>query len=182
MNERRTSRYARAFGLVLAVGWTLLPLIPLPLWSFSAGWRWPALLPAQWSARPWAYLLSPATRTLPALGASVVLAGLVTALALATGIPAALALGSYRFRGRSLAEGLIFAPILVPPLTVGMGLQVLFIRLGLADTIAGVVLAHLLFALPYVVLILAGAVAGLDPAWEQQARSLGATAWRPSGT
>jgi putative spermidine/putrescine transport system permease protein len=59
-----------------------------------------------------------------------------------------------------------------------MGLQVVFIRLGLADTWPGVILVHLLFALPYVVLILASASTALHPTWEQQGRSLGATSWQ----
>ncbi|MCU0491875.1 MAG: ABC transporter permease subunit [Chloroflexaceae bacterium] len=168
----------RWFAILAVVVWTLLPLLPLPLWSFSGGWRWPALLPERWSSRAWAFVLSPEARALPALFTSLALALLVTLLALAAGLPAALALGRTRFRGRALVELLIFAPILVPPLTVAMGVQVLFIRLGLADTLAGVALVHLVFSLPYVVLILASAVAGLSATWEEQARSLGATRWR----
>ncbi len=164
-------------ALINIVLWTLLPLLPLPIWAFSAGWRWPDLLPEHWSIRAWSYLLSPATRTLPALITSVGLATVVTILALVVGIPAALALSRYHFQGRILAEALVLAPILVPPLTVAMGLQVLFIHLGLADTFLGVILAHLVFALPYVVLILASASAALNPMWERQARSLGASPW-----
>jgi putative spermidine/putrescine transport system permease protein len=169
-------RHVRFLIISAVVAWTLLPLLPLPLWSLSGGWRWPDLLPERWSGRAWAYLLSPTAQALPALITSVLLAAAVTVLALAAGVPAALVLGRRQFRGRALVELLIFAPILVPPLTVSMGVQVLFIRLGLADTLAGVVLVHLAFALPYVVLIMAGACAALGPEWEQQARSLGASA------
>ncbi|MBC8161601.1 MAG: ABC transporter permease subunit [Roseiflexaceae bacterium] len=171
-------RWLRPLLVVLIVGWVLLPLLPLPVWSVSAGWRWPDLLPQQLSGRAWAYVLSPTAQALPALLTSIVLALVVTALALAAGIPAALALGRRQFRGRSLVELIVFAPILVPPLTVAMGLQVLLIRVNLADTFGGVVLVHLIFALPYVVLILASACAALGPEWEQQARSLGAGVWR----
>ena len=159
----------------LVVAWTVLPLAPLPLWSFSGGWRWPALLPERWSGRAWSSVLAPGAQALPALLSSVLLALAVAALALLAGVPAALALGRHRFRGRALVELLVFAPILTPPLTVSMGVQVLFIRLGLADTALGVALVHLVFALPYVVLIMASAFAALGPEWEQQARSLGAS-------
>jgi putative spermidine/putrescine transport system permease protein len=170
-------RRVRPLAFTLIIIWTLLPLLPLPILAFSAGWRWPDVLPEQWSMRAWSYLLTPTTRALPAVVTSALLAAAVTVLALGAGIPAALALGRYRFRGRTVAEALIFAPILVPPLTVAMGLQVIFIRLGLADTYLGVILVHLVFALPYVVLIVASASATLSPNWEQQARSLGATPW-----
>jgi putative spermidine/putrescine transport system permease protein len=169
--------WAALVGAVI-VGWTVLPLVPLPAWSLSVGWRWPALVPPAWSLRTWSYLLDPATRALPALWTSMLLALVVTVLAVVFGLPAALALGRYRFRGRVLVEALVFAPLLVPPLSVAMGLQVVFIRLGLADTFGGVVVAHLLFALPYVVVLLANATPIRDQEREAQARSLGAGAWQ----
>jgi putative spermidine/putrescine transport system permease protein len=178
VKARRALRFIRLWAIMVLAVWTVLPLLPLPLWSLGAGWRWPALLPADWSGRAWSYLFAPTTRALPALGTSLMLALATTLLALILGVPAAFALGRYRFRGRTLAQLLIFAPILVPPFSVAMGLQVIFIRLGLADTLLGVTLAHLLFALPYVVIIVGSASAVLDQSWEQQARSLGASAWR----
>jgi ABC-type spermidine/putrescine transport system permease subunit II len=87
--------------VALVVAWTLLPLLPLPLWSLSGRWRWPDLLPERWSGRAWAYLLSPTAQALPALITSVLLAMTVTVLALAVGLPAALALGRRQFRGRA---------------------------------------------------------------------------------
>jgi putative spermidine/putrescine transport system permease protein len=93
-------------------------------------------------------------------------------------VPAALGLVRYQGRGRAAIEAILFAPLVVPPLSVAMGLQVMFIRIGLADTALGVILVHLLFALPYVVLILASASAALHPVWEEQGRSLGATPWQ----
>ncbi len=158
--------------------WTVLPFLPLVLWAWSAGWRWPALLPQQWSGRAWSYLLSPPTHALPALATSIVLAGVVTVLSLVLGVPAALGLARWQGRGRVVLETILFAPLVAPPLAVAMGLQVVFIRLGLADTWSGVILVHLLFALPYVVLILASASTALPPIWEEQGRSLGATSWQ----
>jgi putative spermidine/putrescine transport system permease protein len=171
---------ARRFPFVVAVAavWTLLPLVPLLLWSWSGGWPWPALLPPRWSGRAWNYLLSPSTRALPALATSITLSGGVAALALVLGVPAALGLARYGGRSRAVAEAILFAPLVVPPLAVAVGLHVLFIRLGLADTMLGVMLVHLVFALPYVVLILLSASATLRGAWEEQGRSLGATPWQ----
>lgn len=172
------ARWLVALSIVVIGLWTVVPLAPLPVWSFSTNWRWPLLVPPAWSLRTWSYLLDPATRALPALATSVVVALLVTVLALVGGVPAALALGRYRFQGRAWVEALVFAPLLVPPLSVALGLQVVFIRLGLADTLGGVVVAHVLFALPYVVVLLANSTAVRDERWEAQARSLGAGAWQ----
>lgn len=53
-----------------------------------------------------------------------------------------------------------------------------FIRYGLADTVAGVVLVQLVPTVPYVSLVMAAAFANLDPDVEDQARTLGAGPWR----
>ena len=89
-------------------------------------------------------------------------------------MPAARALGIYRFRGKRLLEFLMFVPTMVPPLTVGMGLNINFLRVGLAGTWLGVLLVHLVPVTPYVVLTLSGVFANYDPAYEEQARTLGA--------
>jgi len=66
----------------------------------------------------------------------------------------------------------------VPPSFASvMGVQVVFIRLGLADTRAGVVLAHLIPVTPYAVVLLSGVFGGYDPRTEEVARTLGAGRW-----
>jgi putative spermidine/putrescine transport system permease protein len=56
-----------------------------------------------------------------------------------------------------------------------MGLHLWFIRLGLAETFAGVVGVHLTFCLPYAIFVLWGVFTNYNPDFEDQARSLGAS-------
>ena len=102
----------------------------------------------------------------------------VTGLALLVGVPAGRALGVYAFRGRRVVQVLLLAPAVVPPLAVLLGTHVVFLRLGLADSIAGVVLVQLVPAVPYVTVVMAGAFARYDVGHEDQARMLGAGAVR----
>jgi putative spermidine/putrescine transport system permease protein len=81
----------------------------------------------------------------------------------------------YRFRGKGLVELFILAPSIIPGLAVIMGIHVLFIRLGLADKIIGVVLVHLIPTIPYMTISMSGVFANYDPDFEEQARSLGAS-------
>jgi len=69
---------------------------------------------------------------------------------------------------------LLLAPAIVPTLAVTLGIQVFFVRLGLTDTVAGVVLVHLVPTVPYVSLVMAGVFAGFDERLLDQARMLGA--------
>ena len=64
--------------------------------------------------------------------------------------------------------------MIVPGLAVALGIQVFFIRYGLADTAAGVVIVQLIPTVPYAATLLGGAFANLDLDYEAQARSLGA--------
>jgi putative spermidine/putrescine transport system permease protein len=165
------ARVVLAAGICVAV---LLPFIPLVIWSVSFGWRFPSLVPGQLSLRGWAYLASPASKFLEALRTSALVAFLVTVISTAIAIPAGRALGLCRFRGKTLVEFLILAPVIIPGIAVAMGIDVLFILLGLSGTLAGVVLVHLVPTTPYVVMVLSGVFANYDVDYESQARVLGA--------
>ena len=160
-------------GLMLTL-WLILPLIPLAIWSFARGWRFPALLPNGWTGAAWDYALSPTSGLLQSLGVTVWIGLCVTVLSVLIGVPAGRALGLYQFRGKALVQIIILAPLIVPGIAVGLGLQGLFIGLGLTQTVTGVVLVHLIPTLPYMVLVMAGVFANYDRDFEDQARSLGA--------
>ncbi|MCB0169243.1 MAG: ABC transporter permease [Anaerolineae bacterium] len=159
--------------LLLVVG-LLLPFLPLLLWSVSHRWYFPAIIPTEWSWRAWGYVFGTNSQVLPALGYSLIIALATTLVSIIIGIPAGRAMGLYRFRGQSVVRFLILAPIIVPPLAVAMGIHIVFIRYGLANTLPGVVLVHLIPVTPYVVLIMASVFANYNPEYEAQARSLGA--------
>lgn len=165
----------RALAGAALIAWLVLPLVPLAVWSVARGWFFPDLLPAEWSLDAWAYALSETSGLLDALALSAGIAALTTALSVLIGVPAGRALGMHEFRGKALVELLVLAPVIVPGIAVAMGLHGVFIGLGLTNTVAGVVLVHLIPTLPYMVLVMSGVFANHDPSFEAQARSLGAT-------
>lgn len=168
----------RTVGLTVLVVGLLLPFVPLVMWSFSATWRFPALLPQRTSARALSILTDPGTQVLTGLETSAAIAVSVAVLAGAIGLAAGRALGLYRFRGKRLVQFLLLAPVIVPGLATTLGIQVYFLRYGLADTVAGVVLVQLVPTIPYVTLVMGSVYANYDPTYEEQARVLGATPWR----
>lgn len=162
----------------LVVLGVLAPLLPLLVWAFSGRWLFPDLFPTEWSGRAWVYVFAPQSKVLAALGNSLSIALTVTLLSLLIGLPAGRALSVAGWRGRSLVTFLFLAPTIVPVFAAVMGIQIILIRLGLADTWAGVVLAHLIPVLPYMTLLLAGVFATYNPDYEAQARTLGARGWQ----
>lgn len=167
--RRATRAVPGALCIALLVG----PIVALVVYACSTRWFFPQLLPTEWTLTPLLRQLgSPQTRA--ALRASLLTAGVTTALALVLGLPAARVLGLRRFRGRTLILLILFLPTVVPPLAIGMGLNILALRLGLAGSLLGVVLVHLVPVLPYTIFALLGVFARYDEGYELQARTLGA--------
>ena len=175
-NGRRLDLRTLASYLVMAaiVVGILLPLIPLVVWSFSFRWPYPELFPSDPSLRSWLRVFDPSTGVLKAAWTGGLIALAATLLSLAIGIPGGRALGLHKFRGKRVVEFLILAPVIVPSMAAVMGIHVAFIRLGLAGTILGVTLAHLIPTTPYVVMVMSSVFANYDPEFEEQARTLGA--------
>jgi len=173
-NWRAARPAARYAGLALLGLALVLPFAAFALNAFSRQWFYPQLVPDTWSLEAWKHIFSARSRVPLALFNSAIIALGVTLASLVIGLPASRALGMGRFRGKRLLEFLIFMPTMVPPVTVGMGLSITFLRIGLGGTLLGVGLAHLVPVTPYVVLALAGVFANYSPAHEEQARTLGA--------
>ncbi|MFO7778196.1 MAG: ABC transporter permease subunit [Nitriliruptoraceae bacterium] len=175
--ERRR-RYGPTLWAALLIALLLLPFLPLVLASFSQAYFHPQVVPQTWSLRAWGLVLGPGAGTWAALRDSVVVAVAVTAVSLVVAIPAGRVLATRGFRGRRAVEVVLLLPVLVPGIAVAIGLHVTFLRLGLAGSLPGVVLVHLVPATPYVVLLSAGVFANADLGLEAQARTLGASPWQ----
>jgi putative spermidine/putrescine transport system permease protein len=159
----------------LLITWLVLPLVPLAIWSFAKGWFYPSLLPSNWSLNAWEYAFSDTSGVLDSLGLTIGISLAATALSILVGVPAGRALGMYQFKGKSVVELLILAPMIVPGIAVVLGIHSIFISMGLTNSVPGVILVHLIPTIPYMVLVMAGIFANYDPAFESQARSLGAS-------
>ncbi len=162
--------YTLRFALYLVLA---APLVLFIVYAFSTRWFFPQPLPGEWTAAVFIRAINDA-RVLSGLGISLALATIVSLLSVALGLPAARVLGLRQFRGRQIAWLVLFLPTVMPPLAIGMGLNILFLQIGLAGTFPGVVLVHLIPTLPYVIFIMAGAYARYDENFEFQSLVLGA--------
>ncbi len=110
---------------------------------------------------------------LPTLN-SFVIAGATTLLTLALAIPAAFAMARARFRGKTAAQVLLTAPMIIPLVVSALAYYSFLARLGLHGTRAGVVLAHTALSLPLALLCITAALKGFDRNLERAAMSAGA--------
>lgn len=117
-----------------------------------------------------------------ALGLSLRIALLATSTALVLGTLAAFALSRHRFRGRSGTNVLIFFPLATPEVVMGSSLLALFVNTRVPLGFWAILIAHIMFLLSYVIVVVKARLATLDPALEEAAMDLYAdertTFWR----
>lgn len=155
-----------------------LPFGVVMLWSVTERWPWPALLPESWSLRTVRELLFGSARLPEILLSSMILALTVAFLGTVVGILTARATELYRFPGKKLIPAAAFLPLLVPGTVFAMGIQITLIRIGLSDTVTGVVLVHLIAAMPYCITIMTDVTRAVGEKLEEQAMVLGAGPFR----
>jgi len=109
---------------------------------------------------------------------SIRVAFTVMILATVLGVAASLALVRGSFPGKDIVNLIIVSPLVVPAIIVAIAIYGIYVRLYLVQTFWGLVLAHTVLAVPYVVVNVSATLRGFDIRLEQAAQSLGANAWQ----
>lgn len=105
---------------------------------------------------------------------SLQLAAVTAIIATIMGTLAGIALHKYKFRGSGAINSLLLSPLTVPALIIGIAALLFFTRIGLAGTFIGLLLAHLLISIPYVVRLVLTGLSSFDYTLERAAYILGA--------
>ncbi|TMO73488.1 ABC transporter permease [Pseudoalteromonas sp. S3785] len=160
---------------VFVIGFILLSLIGLIMWSVAGFWRFPAALPEQLTLLHFKSALmqmqSPLFNTL-AIGLVTTLFAIIITL---------LCLESEQLSAKPMSRFtslIIYLPLLVPSIAFLFGLVWLQQLVNNQAAFFNVVFTHLLFVLPYVFLSLASSYRRLDPRFAHVAASLGATPYK----
>ena len=177
----RLERIAAGLGLLarwLVFGLGLAGLVAMLAWSIAGTWRFPATWPQDLTLASWAWavqgLAGPTGTTILVGGAAAAIALMVVLACLEGQSRAASPSGAHILT-------LAYLPLLVPQISFLFGLQVLLVRLGLDATLPGLLWAHLVFVLPYTLLMLRGPYLALDARYIAASRVLGARRPEHSG-
>jgi len=170
--EFRSGMLVSILSLVV-VSFLLLPQIIILVESFTAG-DYLAFPPRHLGLRWYWYVLTDEVWQ-KAIGRSLVVAGVVTPLALLFGTSAAFALdrGSYAFR--KVLRAALVSPMVLPHVVLGFALYRVILSVSLDDTIAGFIMAHLLLCVPYVIVTVGASLQVFNRSLEEAAQSLGAS-------
>lgn len=112
---------------------------------------------------------------LSALGNSLIIAPLATLLATVLGVLASMGLVRGEFRGKGLVMAIIISPMVAPVVIIAVGMFFFFARLSLLNSYLGLVLAHALLGVPFVVITVVAVLKSYDTNLSRAAASLGAS-------
>lgn len=168
----RLSRLMSGAWTALVLLFLYLPIALVVVYSFndsSINVVWKGFT-ARWYQRIWSE-----RPLMSALANSLFIALAVTAISSVLGTLAAWLLHCYRYAGAAFVRGLVYFPLVVPEIIMGVSLLLLFARLGIERGYLTVIIAHVTFCFPFVMLAVQARLRGLDPSLEEAALDLGAT-------
>ncbi len=108
----------------------------------------------------------------------MIVAAASTALSCIIGTFAAIGMHRYRFKGRRMVDTLLYVPVVIPEIVLGIALLSMFSLAQVPLGLFSLIIAHTTFCIPFVVFTLRARLAGYDQSVEEAAMDLGATRWR----
>lgn len=152
-----------------------LPIVILVLFSFNA-----SRLSASWQGftLEWYRLLLGDHALLAAALNSLSVAIASTIIALVLGVMGALGMERLSARYQAAVEGAMLLPLIIPEIMMGVALMLLFVTIRMPLSLITVIIGHVVFNLPLVIVIVRTRLRKLDPRLIEAARDLGADQWQ----
>ena len=168
--NRWLSLYALAVYLFL-----FAPIVVLIFYSFNKARRG---LVWQGFTLDWYPKLFSNDELLSALGVTIQVAVVAVLISTVLGALLGLGLARLRFRGQGATETLLLVPMVTPEIVMGLSLLLFFLQLFDAHgSLVQLWVAHITFCISYVAVVVRARAANMNPALEEAARDLGASAW-----
>ena len=174
----RAWRWLREHGIqiygALAIAYMLIPIAVIAIFSFNDpegkfNFTWSGFTLEHWQN---AFGIPELT---DALTTSLLLAAASTVVATILGMLLAIALVRHEFFGRRAANLLIVVPLATPEVVIGAALLSLFVYAGFNTGFVTLLIAHIMFSISFVVIVVRSRLIGFDRSLEEAARDLGAT-------
>ncbi|MEM5580835.1 ABC transporter permease [Roseibium sp. AS2] len=150
-----------------------LPVAVIVLLSFNAS-QFGSFPMTGFSFR-WFVELAQNDAILRAFRTSLILGGLTALVSTTLGVLASLALVRYNVPGRNLISTLLIAPILVPEVVLAVALLLFLNFLSINKSFFLLLMGHVIFTLPFVILVVQARLVGIRRDYEEAALSLGAS-------
>ena len=174
--RRRLYGLLTTFFIVVQLVWIGTPILMTVLWSLvnpDYPWSFPSLFPEKLSWAQWKYVFK-YTNILRALKTSYAIAPFAVLLSFVLSLPTAYVLGRKKIPGKKFFQMIVLLPIIMPGMVVALFLSRVFQSFGLAQSFFGLVLAHTLMGLPYMIRVLTTSFEAIPQDVIDAAENLGA--------
>lgn len=176
MNKQKKAKLRSGVGKIfcaIVYVFLFLPISVIVVNSFNATTTKPYL---SWKGFTfdWYIRLFDNDALLHSFGNTILLAVISTLLATAIGTLGAVGMYKYKFRGKNIIDGLLYIPVVIPEIVLGISLLTLFAKVSIPRGMITLVLAHMTFSIPFVIFNVRARLSGYDISIEEASMDLGA--------
>jgi spermidine/putrescine transport system permease protein len=168
-------RVLQRIYVISIYGFLYLPLVVIMLFAFHKG-NDPTHWPPKLFTLDWFVQLSSDTALLLSLRNSIIVGVIAVSIAAVLGLMGALALYRHKFWVGKFFYTITMLPILVPGLVLGVALLIFFMFLKFELNIWTIIIGHVTFLMPVIMVAVLSRLERLSPNYEQASRDLGANA------
>jgi len=151
-----------------------IPILTLIMFSFNQ-----SKLNAVWTGFTfdWYGKLLHNSEVLQAAKNTIIVAVVSTIASTIIGTLGAVGMYRYHFRGKTVLDGLLYIPIVIPEIVLGISLLAFFAQIKLPLGLFTLIAAHITFSVPFVMIVVRTRLNGFDISLEEAALDLGANEW-----
>ncbi len=173
MRKRKKSNKLGVAFCTLVYIFLFLPISVIVVNSFNATTTKPYM---SWKGFTfdWYIKLWDNSSLLEAFSNTMIIAGVSTCLATAIGTLAAIGMYRYKFKGKGLIDGLLYIPVVIPEIVLGISLLTIFSNANIPRGMLTLILAHVTFCIPFVIFNVRARLSGYDNSIEEASLDLGA--------
>ena len=176
MKKRHLSKFFTSGYLVLVLLFIYLPIAYLILFSFNEGKSMTNF--SGFSMRWYENLFSKEQSMLESVWTTLIVAGVSTVVSTVVGTVAAIGLSKAKRIIRTVVLEVNNLPVMNPDIVTAIGLMLLFISIKVQPSMVTLILSHISFCIPYVILTVMPKLRQLDDNVAEAALDLGATPWK----
>lgn len=162
----------KIYGILIYL-FLFLPISVIVVNSFNATTSKPYLswkgFSLQWYAKIWEN-----TELLSSFGNTMLIACVTTLISTVIGSLGAIGMYRYKFRGKKTIDALLYVPVVIPEIVLGISLLTLFTKTSIPRGLISLILAHVTFCIPYVIFNVRARLSGYDNSIEEASMDLGA--------
>jgi len=149
-----------------------IPIFVLIIFSFNE-----SKLNAVWTgfSLKWYFSLFNNYSIMEAVKNSLIVAFSSTAISIVLGTVTAVGMYRYKFKGKSVIDGILFVPLVIPEIVMGISMLAFFSQFHFPMGLLTLIIAHVTFSISYVVVVVRARLDGFDKSLEEAAMDLGAT-------